>query len=429
MKKKLFGFLSVLFFFCQTLSAQIESCVDGFTLYDLTIKNIPYTGKVYLRSSSMDEYQIIDSAVVKKGKARLRTKKVWIPQGVYTIVNEDHRYQLPVILNSSTSFTILTPGSSQDPVSIIGSEENEALYNFLHRARLGKVAPQELTVALETAPDSYLDRVKAIFYFSRFKQEIDTQFFSLWTRYYNFKDARALHTSTYFFRTLAEYLSDYEVSNADKRAVIDNILHAGNICTRDAMLAFIFNTIDDLRDPYYDELLLHVYDDFDKAWVPEDRARMIARKMDRIRRITPGAQIPELISHDIDGKAHSTKDIATRYTILWFWDPDCDHCQEMTPILHKMYHDLENIADFEVFAVEVNEDYDRWKAFSDQHNLWDWINLSTSMGEANVDFIDYFDIMTTPVIFLIDNTSSTIIKRQITLEELETFLKQHPNSN
>ena len=87
-----------------------------------------------------------------------------------------------------------------------------------------------------------------------------------------------------------------------------------------------------------------------------------------------------------------------------------------------MYQENAKNYDFEVFAVEVNDDYERWKAFSDKHQLWDWTNLSTSRGEQNLDFIEYFDIMTTPVMFLIDNTQNhTIIARQITLDELRSF--------
>ncbi|MCQ2285088.1 MAG: thioredoxin family protein, partial [Bacteroidales bacterium] len=114
--------------------------------------------------------------------------------------------------------------------------------------------------------------------------------------------------------------------------------------------------------------------------------------------------------------------IKAHYTVLWFWDPDCDHCQEMTPILHQMYQEHSEEWDFEVFAVEVNNDHDRWVAFSDKNELWDWTNLSTSMGDANLDFIEYFDIMTTPVVILVNNNDHhTIIARQIPLNELSDF--------
>ena len=92
--------------------------------------------------------------------------------------------------------------------------------------------------------------------------------------------------------------------------------------------------------------------------------------------------------------------------------------------MHTMYQEHGEEYDFEVFAVEVNDDFDRWKKFSDEHNLWDWINLSTSMGEQNLDFIEYFDILTTPVILLVDNSNyHTIIARQISLSELQKFFE------
>ena len=91
----------------------------------------------------------------------------------------------------------------------------------------------------------------------------------------------------------------------------------------------------------------------------------------------------------------------------------------MTPILHDLYQKRADELDFEVFAVEVNDDYPRWKAFSEMNNLSDWINLSTSMGETSVDYIEYFDIVTTPVILLIDNEKNhAIIARQLTLDAI-----------
>ena len=185
------------------------------------------------------------------------------------------------------------------------------------------------------------------------------------------------------------------------------------------MAAFLFNAFWATGEPTYDPVLLYLYDKYDLPCWLGDRARLAKRKMDVVRKLAPGAQIPELTAYDIDGKQHSTNEIQTKYTILWFWDPDCDHCQEETPILHDLYQKQADNLDFEVFAVEVNDDYDRWKAFSEKHGLSDWINLSTSMGETSVDYIEYFDIVTTPVILLIDNEKNhAIIARQVTLEEV-----------
>ncbi|MCR4964339.1 MAG: thioredoxin family protein [Bacteroidales bacterium] len=430
MTKKLFTIIGILTLLAVgTLSAQV-GCVDDFSFYNITVKNIPFTGKAYLRGSNLDTYVIVDSATIKKGTARFKSKKRCVPAGLYTIVSEDHSYRCPVdLITDGDSYTITWPSKAGEAVTVDGHGEKTAeLHQFIQKMTTGKILPQDIQVALETSPDSYIKHIEAILYFSQLKQQVDIAYFSKWVRYYDFHQSKYLHISPYFFHTLEEYLTDSDVTLEEKRAVIDTVLSNSSCTAKEELTGFIFKAIDYLRDPYYDALLVHLYDDYDQSWVPEDRARLIKRKIERLRKIIPGATVPELISHDIDGKAHSTKDIATRYTVLWFWDPDCDHCQIMTPELHKMYQDLANTADFDVFAVEVNEDYERWKAFSDEHELWDWTNLSTSMGEANMDFIEYFDIMTTPVIFLVDNQTSTIIARQITLEELETFFKQHPKN-
>ncbi len=222
------------------------------------------------------------------------------------------------------------------------------------------------------------------------------------------------------------YINRCEVYETDSLIYyFDNIAKlCKNKKERKEIFNFYFGFFD-LHYPDTDPFLLYIYDQYDHKWIKETDVRRFQRRVDYIRRISPGAKIPELISHDIAGMPHSTNEIRNKYTILWFWDPDCDHCIEMTPILHKIYQEKHIQGDFEVFAVEVNEDYERWKPFSDKNNLWDWLNLSTSRGQANVDFIEYFDIMTTPVLFLIDNSQEhTIIARQMTLEELDRFFEK-----
>lgn len=225
--------------------------------------------------------------------------------------------------------------------------------------------------------------------------------------------------------SLNQYIDQTEVYDAGILA--DYLDHALAACKKskekNAIIGFYFQYFN-THNPDTDPLLIHLYDTYDRSWIPEGSEKRYERKIEGLRKIVPGAHVPELIAHDRNGQACSTRQIKRHYTVLWFWDPDCDHCQEMTPILHKFYVENAERWDMEVFAVEVNEDHDRWVAFSDANDLWDWVNLSTSMGKANLDFVEYFDIMTTPVMFLIDNTDDfAIIARQITLDELFSFFE------
>jgi len=347
----------------------------------------------------------------------------------------DHK----MILNQQNSVEI-DMNLMNNVSSVLSSEENKVL-SSINKMLTGS---EDLFASLKSAaelassmPQSFLGQYyqsynevvqtirSASFLFSAIKPSDFHRALSLT----DFTDGRLCHSESMLFLFIQGYLT----SNA-RESVDEIITEVDTILMRAArggryqcgMYAkWLYEIFDKTGDPYYEPVMLHIYDTYDRGWIPEDQERRVKRQMDRIRKLAPGAQIPELTAFDINGKQHSTNDIKTKYTVLWFWDPDCDHCQEETPILHDIYQKQADELNFEVFAVEVNDDYDRWKAFSEKYGLGDWINLSTSMGEASVDFIEYFDIVTTPVILLIDNENNhAIIARQVTLDELVRTMKR-----
>ena len=399
--------------------------------YDITIKGekeIP--SKLYLYGHNGIDIYCLDSSIVIKNTNSFKNKKKEIPCGVYTVSPIPNASDLdalslrsfPVIINQGNHFSInLTDNASSD------NEENNILLRYhTQMSQKRELVRTMLDNLAETAPDAFVTQYIRIDNFSLYGEALNNN-----TAYQHlldlidFSDPRLLHVPGHYIRAMLEYILEPEDQNAaDCIAKVDQLLsRCTNPIVRDYYIRSLFSLLD-VHNPDYDPVLVHLYDHYDHSWIEEGSERRIERKINNLRKIIPGARIPELISHDIEGKAHSTLDIKAHYTVLWFWDPDCDHCQEMTPPLHQLYQEHGNDYDFEVFAVEVNDDYERWKAFSYKHQLWDWTNLSTSRGEQNIDFIEYFDIMTTPVMFLIDNTQDhTIIARQITLDELRLFFK------
>lgn len=442
---------------------------DYCTGYNITVN----TGKqnkptLYLYAAQFGGWQFVDSTVVENGTAVFSSKiaksnkeaSSLIPKGFYKVVARDVKtvlrddadkqeqfdtvvveYSTSLILNQQTSIELtLDPSRNEyEAFDVRNSEENQVFFSTMRMINrdMGFSSYQDLDGELySTMPKSlyaqvfHLDAeifpavVAADFDYSKISKSDFHKMLSL----VDFTDGRICHSVSGFYFFAHKYLtSDSLESVAEIITEVDTILtraaHGGH--HQCAMYAgWLFNIFDLTGDPYYEPVLLHIYDTYDRGWIPEDRERRIKRQMDRIRKLAPGAQIPELTAYDINGKQHSTNEIETKYTILWFWDPDCDHCQEETPILHDIYQKEADNLNFEVFAVEVNDDYDRWKAFSEKHGLGDWINLSTSMGETSVDYIEYFDIVTTPVILLIDNEKNHTIKaRQTTLEEIVRLMQ------
>ena len=177
----------------------------------------------------------------------------------------------------------------------------------------------------------------------------------------------------------------------------------------------------------FDEILVHLYD---KYYLPnhlqlysDTYERTLKRAVMRKRHTLIGAEIPHLEAINADGKRETTENPQRSYTVIWFWDPDCEDCQEETPILHKMYAEHAEEYDFEVFALSLTADIERWKRISKEWGLT-WPNTCSEMGETNYDFIDYFSIVTTPCCLLIDKDHK-IIMRQFSLEQLEEFFQNN----
>ena len=460
---------------------------DYLTSYKITVSSDGEGENVYLYDCLFGQWRIIDTAAVTNGKAVFSVKcpakskkdvHSLLSKGFYKVVvkalfgvmkqkdaiqaeisidvesdsvkntnaaSDDQEYEMEyvdlvyeqqMILNQQNSVD-LSSSILKGTFSVVNSEENKVLssINKMFDESDALFATAKLAAELTSSmPNSFLGQyytlnneivqtlLSASFLFSAVKPSDFHRVLSM----ADFTDGRLCHSSSMLFPFIEKYLKTRE--SVDEIIVeVDTILvraARGGRYQCGLYAGWLFDVFSTIGDPYYEPVMLHIYDTYDKGWIPEDQERRLKRQMDRIRKLAPGAKIPELTAYDIDGKQHSTNDIKTKYTVLWFWDPDCDHCQEMTPVLHDIYQKQADELNFEVFAVEVNDDYDRWKAFSEKHGLGDWINLSTSMGETSVDYIEYFDIVTTPVILLIDNEKNhAIIARQATLEEIVQLMK------
>ena len=433
---------------------------DYCTGYNITVYcKAPDNTVVYLYEQDIVKMQVVDSAFLKKGKA-VFSKKVpskdrndvskLIPKGVYQMYSDGWEFAFTFLIDQETDFAIKIHKTTEAEANgvkfpyhwqkreFVNSEENQLWMNILLNQEKAEFPFDAIGTAAElasTMPQSFVGKhfllEQQVYMAGESDDEtilfglgnVDSSKFHHILSQVDFTDGRLFHSQSLFSMFVLEYLlSDNRNSTAEIITEVDTILMRaarGGRYQCGLYAQWLYGIFDKTGDPYYEPVLLHIYDTYDRGWIPEDRERRIKRQMDRIRKLAPGAQIPELTAYDIDGKQHSTNEIQTKYTILWFWDPDCDHCQEMTPILHDLYQKRADELDFEVFAVEVNDDYPRWKAFSEMNNLSDWINLSTSMGETSVDYIEYFDIVTTPVILLIDNENNhAIIARQLTLDAI-----------
>lgn len=110
----------------------------------------------------------------------------------------------------------------------------------------------------------------------------------------------------------------------------------------------------------------------------------------------------------------------SKYTILYFWEPDCSHCQEETPKFSKAFDD-NKLKDrgVTVIAVYLHRNINEWDKYTKHINSWfdfvlknkmtKWLNVWEPFGYSQ--YRDKYDISSSPVLYLLDKDKKIIAKR------------------
>jgi peroxiredoxin len=173
----------------------------------------------------------------------------------------------------------------------------------------------------------------------------------------------------------------------------------------------------------YDAVFVHLAERYyltDAAYWADSTLK--AKISERVRKIRPNllnTPAYDLNVPDTAFKMHRLYDIKAKYTVLAFWDPTCSHCKTEIPKLAEYYDSLraKNFS-IEVFSMGIESDIELWKKFIRDHNL-KWVNVSDLYN--NTRFRDFYDIYSTPVIYLLDDKKRIIAKRLDT-EKLRGFI-------
>jgi hypothetical protein len=92
-----------------------------------------------------------------------------------------------------------------------------------------------------------------------------------------------------------------------------------------------------------DKIFVHITDKYVtsgemNSWANEKLRKSLKEQADRLRKSMIGMQGANLIMQDADLKLRSMYDLKNRYTVIYFFDPDCGHCKRETPKLLNFYN-------------------------------------------------------------------------------------------
>lgn len=113
-----------------------------------------------------------------------------------------------------------------------------------------------------------------------------------------------------------------------------------------------------------------------------------------------------------------------KYVILWFWDPDCHHCQEQTATLISLYDSLSRSGNkpFEVYAVGYESDVAKWKKYVRQHNL-PFVNVGGN--NVNIDYQEAYNVHGAPTMIILNADRQIIMNKTIPTSSILPFISEY----
>lgn len=176
----------------------------------------------------------------------------------------------------------------------------------------------------------------------------------------------------------------------------------------------------------YDAVFVHLVERYymtnQAYWVNPTVLENISKRAKILGPILIGKQAPNLIMLDTNNVPVSLHHINAKFTLIFFWDPECGHCVKEMPKVQKFYNDFKDKYNIEVFAVCTDTSLVKWKSYIKKNNL-NWINVDGPRALTK-DFHDLYDIYSTPVLFLL-NDKKEIIAKRLAADQLEGFIENY----
>ena len=148
-------------------------------------------------------------------------------------------------------------------------------------------------------------------------------------------------------------------------------------------------------------------------WLKDNRIGQTARNLDLL---------------DVTGNPVELHQLGVKYTLLYLYEPSCGHCAEMTPKLYDQIYKKYADKGLDIVAMCIIQDEKEWISYINEHHLvgTHWHNVWDP--SARSAFWLYYDIRTTPGIYLLDENKK-IIAKKIDIDIMEQLLHSLVEAN
>jgi thiol-disulfide isomerase/thioredoxin len=153
-------------------------------------------------------------------------------------------------------------------------------------------------------------------------------------------------------------------------------------------------------------------------WADSTLMKNITSEVKKVRYNLIGMQAANLPLIKLDGSQFNIYDANSKYTLVYFFEPTCGHCKEMTPKVHDIYEKYKDKG-FEVVCIYLMTDKKEWTDFLTEDKLYDWINVWDPTRDSH--YWEFYDTSVTPGVYLLDKDKK-IIAKKIDAKSLDKIL-------
>jgi thiol-disulfide isomerase/thioredoxin len=182
----------------------------------------------------------------------------------------------------------------------------------------------------------------------------------------------------------------------------------------------------------YDAIFVHLVNKYYKTnqvwWVSKEQLKKIDDRADQLTYGLLGHTAVNISLKDSLGRMRTLQSVNAKYTVVVFWEPTCSHCKKEIPIL-KAYYDSLHAAgvSFEVYAVVTEMDKVAWKKYIHDNKIT-WINVASDDQKELATIKWYYDVYSTPTIYLLDE-KKVIFGKRLDADGLKAFVNHRINED
>lgn len=219
-------------------------------------------------------------------------------------------------------------------------------------------------------------------------------------------------TATLGVKAFADHLYNIKPTNADDSKTPELI--------RDYFATLTEKYLGDSESPLHNDLLYAQFLDIMAAnkfasMAERTRNEYMARNL---KKNLPGTTATDFVYIDRKNQQHRLHNMKAKYTLLYFYDPDCDHCHETAAQIAAMPETSSPA--ISVLAIYPYSDSEMWKTKKSRLPST-WTEGYSPDGQITTDDIYY--IKSVPSVYLLDEQKRVVLKNpSITL--LQNTLKK-----